>query len=117
MSAGSTRLVPSGNGYEAPETPQSRMAAELRRGRQKVDHNGFPVATAAETGTTDVTGAAVVGAPDPAAVPATPSPRTPTGGSREPVPTPGGTGTLLERMHAKAQAQLDAPLPPGSTTV
>ena len=108
----STRPVPSGNGYTAPETSQSRMIAEWQRGHQKVDGNGFPVRTPAETGTTDVTGT------DPAAaLPATPSPRTSTGGAREPVPTPGGTGTLLERMHAKAQAQLDAPLPPGSTTV
>ena len=113
MSTSTTRPVPSGNGYTAPVTPQSRMAAELRRGHQKVDHNGFPVRTPAETGTTDVTGTD----PPSATVPATPSPRTSTGGSREPVAAPGPTGSLLERMHAKAQAQLDQPIPPGSTTV
>jgi hypothetical protein len=110
----STRPVPSGNGYTAPETSQSRMAAELRRGLQKVDGNGFPVATRAETGVTQVTDGTD---PATATVPATPSPRTPTGGSREPVAAPGAPGSLLERLQAKAAQQLAEPLPPGSTTV
>jgi hypothetical protein len=108
---GPTRYVESDGDYQRPETAASRMADLLRR-QPRVDAHGRPIpATAA-----DPTVTAVVGGPDPdgTALPATPSPRTSTGGSREPVAAPGTPGTLLERMHAKAQLQLDEPTPPGS---
>lgn len=109
----STRPVPSGNGYTAPETSQSRMIAEWQRGHQKVDGNGFAVRTQAETGVTQATDGTD---PATATVPTPPSTGT-ASGSHTPVPTPGPTGSLLERMHQKAQQQLDQPLPPGSTVV
>ena len=45
MTSSSTRPVPSGNGYEAPVTPASRVLAEMQRGLPRVDGNGFPIPT------------------------------------------------------------------------
>jgi len=107
----STRFVESDQDYQRPPSAASRMADLLRR-QPRVDGNGFPLPTATDPTITDV-----VGGPDPiTALPATPPSVTPSG-SHTPVPAPGTPGSLLERMHAKAQAQLDQPLPPGSTVV
>ena len=45
MTSSSTRPVPTSNGYVAPETPQSRVLAEMQRGLPKVDGNGFAIPT------------------------------------------------------------------------
>ena len=59
MTSSSTRPVPSGNGYEAPKTPQSRVLTEMQRGLPRVDGNGFPIPTPV-----DPTVAAVVTGPN-----------------------------------------------------
>ena len=59
MTSSSTRPVPTSNGYVAPETPQSRVLAEMQRGLPRVDGNGFPIPDAV-----DPTVAAVVTGPN-----------------------------------------------------
>jgi hypothetical protein len=57
MSSGITVPVPSSEDYQAPESSRSRIAAKFAR-MPTVDQNGR-IVRKAETGTTDVTGAAV----------------------------------------------------------
>jgi len=107
--SGTTTPVPSDQDYQAPVNTKSRIADKFRRLAEVevIGRDGQPRAVTP-----------VVGGPDPitasdvdASTSVTPS------GSHTPVPTPGGTGTLVERMRQKAQLQLDQPIPPGSTTV